>query len=269
MHNNYSPLRYPGGKNKFYNIIESYITKNNSLYYAEAFAGGSSLALKLLINNKVKKIFINDLDKNIYSFWYSVLNFSDELIHLIKKTEITLKEREKQKQILLNSKNILEIGFATLFLNRTNFSGIIKGGPIGGLHQTGKYKIDCRFNKVAIIEKINIINHYKNNIIISNLDAKIFIHNISNEYKKEIFIYIDPPYFVKGKDLYMNFFVKQDHIDLEEALKNIHSPFLISYDDNIFIRDLYKNYIIESKELFYSAGVLKKQGNEILIYKKT
>ena len=140
-----SPLRYPGGKNRIANFIAQVCVDNRiSGLYVEPYAGGASVALFLLFSNVVKKIVINDKDRSIYAFWYSVLHHTDRLCQMIIDTEVNVENWHKQKKVQSRKQyaNLLELGFSTLFLNRTNRSGIISGGIIGGIDQTGEYKID-------------------------------------------------------------------------------------------------------------------------------
>ena len=168
-----SPLRYPGGKNKLAKFIAS-ICKDNNLngHYVEPYAGGASVALFLLLNGYVSSITINDNDRSIYAFWYAAIKKTEELCRLIQITDVTIENWQKLKAIQRNKNKakLLDLGFSTLFLNRTNVSGIIDGGVIGGQRQFGKYKIDCRFNKDEIIKKIRLIASHKHNIEISQLD---------------------------------------------------------------------------------------------------
>ena len=170
-----SPLRYPGGKNKLSSYVQQLIKYNNleKCTYIEPYTGGGAVALRLLFDGVVDNIIINDFDRSIYAFWYSVLNYTDELCSLIEKTPVTMENWFKQRDIQKEKDNVdlLTLGFSTLFLNRTNRSGIIKAGVIGGLNQTGNYKIDCRFNKDNIIEKIKSIANFKEKITLYNLDT--------------------------------------------------------------------------------------------------
>lgn len=153
-----SPLRYPGGKTKLYEYIHSILKLNGMLgqTYIEPFAGGAGLALKLLLNNDVKRIVINDFDYAIYSFWYCVLHKSEQLCDFVCNIPLTLDEWDKQHYIYTHQTEYsqIEIAKAILFLNRTNVSGVITGGMIGGRSQSEKYKIDARFNREKIIKKI-------------------------------------------------------------------------------------------------------------------
>ncbi len=110
--------------------------------------------------------------------------------------------------------NLLNLGFSTLFLNRTNRSGIIKAGVIGGKEQKGEYKLDCRFNKADIIQKIRYIAAHKNDIVLYNLDTEDLIRNVINNLEHKSFIFFDPPYYNKGATLYTNFYKHEDHVSL-------------------------------------------------------
>ena len=161
MSKTYTPLRYPGGKSQFYNQVVEILQSNNitNATYIEPFAGGAGVGLKLLFKGLVDKIIINDIDKALYAFWYTVLNNDEWLVKQITSTDITIEEWEKQRYVYYHqdSCSLSELGFATLFLNRCNRSGILRAGPIGGKKQLGNYKIDCRFNKESLINLIKKI----------------------------------------------------------------------------------------------------------------
>lgn len=256
---NYSPLRYPGGKNKLYPLVKLIINKNgcnscNSIYI-EPFVGGGGLSLALLFNEDVETIVINDYDKAIYSVWRAIMTETDKFINLIKKTPVTIEEWHHQKLIYLNYNNkySLELGFATFFLNRTNRSGILKAGPIGGYSQKGKYKIDCRYNKERLVQKVLRIAENKNKIKLYNYEIRTFIKKIIPLYKN-CFVYFDPPYFNKGKELYQNFFSKQDHEDIASLIKNVKSSWLLTYDNSTTIKEMYKEYDIKKYRVTYSLA---------------
>ncbi|SEN33687.1 DNA adenine methylase [Lihuaxuella thermophila] len=286
--NFWSPLRYPGGKIKVASIVRDILIENEIVgaTYIEPFAGGAGVALYLLFGNYTDKIIINDFDKRIFALWYSILNYSEELIEMIYNTPITIQEWEKHRSIVMNQDediSLLELGFSTLFLNRTNRSGIIKAGPIGGFKQQGKYLIDCRFNKEDLIYKIREINKKKSRIRLYNLDAVEFIKKVVNKQRKKAFIFFDPPYFKKGRELYTNFYSYQDHLALYNEIKKIQKhAWITTYDvaDEIIeiYSDLsYREFIINhsaankgksSELLFCSEGlVLPKSFYSLLITK--
>ena len=265
-----SPLRYPGGKGLLANFLQNVILYNNleGCEYYEPFAGGAGAALQLLKDGIVKKLYLNDADRSIYAFWNSILTNTDQFIDKIKKTSITIEEWKIQKNIYnTEKKDLLSLGFATFFLNRCNRSGIIPtGGPIGGRQQNGIWKIDIRYNKQILISRILKIASFSNKINFSNVDAKKILKNITN--KKNIFIYIDPPYYEKGGDLYLNVFADDDHISLSNIIAGMERKnWLLTYDNCDFIRKIYKKNKIRilSFHLNYSLQD-KKKGQELLIY---
>lgn len=225
----------------------------------------------LLINVHVNNIIINDYDKAIYAFWYSVLNNSDELCNLINNTNITIDEWHKQKEIQDNKieENLLSLGFSTLFLNRTNRSGIIKAGVIGGKEQKGDYKLDCRFNKEDIISKIKFIAEYRDRIQLYNLDTEELIDKVIKKLNRKSFIFFDPPYYNKGASLYTNFYTHNDHLSLANKIKGIkYHSWILTYDNTIEIKDMYTEFVDERYKLNYSVEK-KHKGEEVIFYSRT
>lgn len=264
----YSPLRYPGGKTKIAPLVNLIIEKagiKNGVYI-EPFAGGAGVALSLLLNNKVDTIVINDIDIAIYAFWYSVLNYTEKFVQLIKDTSVTIDEWRKQKEIFIrkNQNNLLELGFATFFLNRTNRSGILKAGPIGGFKQKGNYLIDARFNKSNLIKRVQRIAQYKEKINLYNLEIKDFINKILPKYKNNAFVYFDPPYYNKGHELYINFFKPEDHKVLASLIKNLKIDWMVTYDNVEDVKMIYRGIEQKIFELDYSLA-RKGKNSEIII----
>lgn len=264
-----SPLRYPGGKSSLLPMVSELLRINglSQLPYAEPYAGGCGLALDLLFRGHVSEIHINDIDSSIWSFWHSVLFQTEELADLIEKTPVTKEEWHKQKDIQSNASkcSILALGFATFFLNRTNRSGIIKGaGMIGGMHQNGNYKIDCRYNKINLIRRIRRIAKYKDLIFLTNLDALIFMSNNQSAVPPDTFFCIDPPYYNKGSSLYTSFYSPSDHYGVAEQVMKLDHPWIVTYDNVQEVRDLYANQRQFSFNINYSVQT-KRIGNELLI----
>jgi DNA adenine methylase len=267
----YSPLRYPGGKGKVSNYFKQ-IFRDNYLYdgvYFEPYAGGASVALSLLINEYASKVIINDIDRSIFSFWYSVLYKTNDLCKLIYDTPITISEWEIQKQIQREKflHNELKLGFSTFFLNRTNRSGILNAGIIGGRFQSGDWKIDARFNKNELINRIELIAQYKDRIELHNCDAVKLVRSLRKKLPKKSLIYFDPPYYIKGKDLYLNYYKDSDHGEIANEIKKVNDQkWILTYDDVAPIRNLYSNYRSKAFKLSYSAGNNNKIGQEIMIF---
>lgn len=262
----YTPLRYPGGKGKLSYYIKSLIDENslNDGSYIEPYAGGAGVALELLLQEYVRYIHINDIDIAIYSFWNSILNNTENFSKLVHDTKIDLENWEKQKNILLNSEkhSMLEIGFATFFLNRTNRSGILKAGVIGGKAQLGKWKIDVRFNKKDLLKRIEKIANYSSRIYIYNLDTLDLLKSLPIQAPEKTLLYLDPPYYVKGQGLYRNFYEHDDHVAVMNALNNTNFPYwIVSYDNHEEIKNIYNKFRIKEYDLQYTAHKKRTGGN--------
>ncbi len=266
----YSPLRYPGGKSKLASFISKVCIDNNiKSTYLEPYAGGASVGLHLLLNGIVNDICINDADKSLYSFWFSLVNHSEELLRLIHDSPINMetwracKEIQNQK----DNANILDLAFSTFFLNRTNRSGIIKAGVIGGNDQTGNYKMDSRFNKAALIDRIEHIVCESNRITVTNNDAIDFINLQRNlGVRDDVIAYFDPPYYFKAKSLYMNHYNPEDHKLVAESILAINEfKYIISYDDTEEIKQLYSR--LPSKSYSFTHNIINsRKGEEILFF---
>lgn len=267
----YSPLRYPGGKGKLTPFIASIFEANGHKWetYIEPFAGGAAVGLELLERGLVSDIVINDLDKGIYSFWRAILTETDRFIAEIEKTQINMDEWYKHRDICMNKKSrySFELGFATFFLNRTNRSGIIKGGVIGGKTQQGAWKLDVRFNKTELIKRIRGIAEKRRRIHLYNKDIVSFIKNYISKYSDGAFVYFDPPYFRKGSQLYMNFFDYEDHVRIGKMISDMVScDWMITYDNEPEIERIYEKHHIMKFELNYCVAE-KRRGQELLIFK--
>lgn len=255
----YTPLRYPGGKSKLSPFVKAILKENRLLdgHYAEPFAGGAGVAIELLLTEHVSYIHLNDLNYPLFCFWWSVLNKCDELIAKIKRCKITVPAWKRHKNVIKNHDNHskLDIGFSFFFLNRTNRSGILNGGVIGGYDQTGNWKIDARFNRENLIDRIQKIHSYKDRIKLYNMDACDFISLMKTSLPEKSFIYLDPPYYDKGQRLYDNFYVHSDHIEVRDSISEIRNiPWMVSYDYKPQIVDIYSAYPGYTYDLNYSAA---------------
>jgi len=264
-----SPLRYPGGKSRIFPFVSRLFYENDFIgcSYAEPYAGGCGLALKLLLGEYVSRIYVNDLDRAIFAFWNSVLNRSDNLCKWITEVKVDIPTWRYYKDIYRSpaAHDELELAKATFYLNRTNVSGVITGGMIGGLAQKSKYGLDARFYRAESIEKIQLIASYKDRIELSNMDGIAFIKRLDRR-KERIFIYLDPPYFQKASELYMNHYVERDHQALARYVRRMKKPWMISYDNHDFILQLYGQHakIIHS----LSRGTSNIVGDEVIMFSK-
>ena len=270
MDNFKTPLRYPGGKGALHKFISFILRQNNLIdgFYIEPFCGGAGLAIELLLREYVQHVYLNDADPHIFSFWNSVLNETETFIRLIEDVEICVEEWRRQKHIYDNPEKHtwLKLGFATFFLNRCNRSGILGARPVGGLNQTGVWKIDARFNKKNLIRRIETISFYAERIHVYGYDATYFLKNITKSLPQEkTLVYLDPPYYTMGGELYLNNYSHSDHQDLSWFIKGLPFKWVLSYDNVPQILDMYQNKRSLNINLRYRANQ-RTQGNEIIMF---
>lgn len=268
MPTTHTPLRYPGGKTRLTPYVTEIFTENSLVdgHYIEPYAGGAGLAISLLVNGYARYLHLNDISPSIYAIWHSILNETESVCKYINDVDINMDEWKKQKQIQNenDSSDILSLGLSTLFLNRTNRSGILSAGVIGGNNQTGNYKIDARFNKKALIKKIKLIAFYKSRIKVYNKDAVQFIKETVSKLPQKSLVNLDPPYYIKGQALYPNFYTPKDHKIISEIIRSLEQYWIITYDNVEPIRELYSRFTFLEYKLSYSVQN-KYRGKEILI----
>lgn len=257
-----SPLRYPGGKAVLLPFFKGLIERGGYSSYAEPYCGGAAVALGLLLSESVNTIHINDASRTIWAFWDCVVHRSSRLVQRVRSCSVTMDEWHRQKAVLASEDvDPDDLGFAAFFVNRTSRSGIIgTGGVIGGLKQTGKYKIDARFNKENLISRIELIASYRRRIYLSNLDAVQWIGNLP----PTSFVYFDPPYYNKAEALYPRWYETGDHAAVAAAILGCSNPWVVSYDDCPEIRSLYESVQGASYSLRYTANHARRGGREVI-----
>jgi DNA adenine methylase len=260
----FTPLRYPGGKGKLAAYMKVLLKDNKLLdgEYVEPYAGGAALAMELLFHEYVSRVHINDLSRPIYAFWLSVFNHTDPLCELVRDTPLTIRSWDKQKKIFANQNDNddLALGFATFFLNRTNRSGILNGGVIGGRNQSGLWKIDARFNRNELVHRIEAIAKMKSRVRLTRMDALDFVNEGTLSWPDKTLIYIDPPYYEKGRDLYYDFYKPSDHVRIHKFVTQKLSGrhWVVSYDNVAPIRVLYKG----CQQITYGIGYSARNARE-------
>lgn len=254
-----SPLRYPGGKASYAGFLRKVIEANRSPgVYCEPFAGGAGAALRLLRMEVVSEIYLNDVDPRIFAFWRAVLEETERLKKKIRGVTLDVDEWDRQSKILRDRRHLanatFELGFAALYLNRCNRSGIIAGAaPIGGYNQTGPWGIGARFNPRTLVERISWLEEQRERIHLSNKDAIQFLEQDISGMSAEVFVYLDPPYFRNGHRLYSSSYHPEDHRRLARYMRERDDlMWIMSYDDAGFIRDLYGDFVRDEYRQRYS-----------------
>lgn len=267
-----SPLRYPGGKQVLSRMLSALIkaNKREGGIYVEPYAGGCGAGLHLLFSERISTLMINDADRSIYSFWKAILTKTDAFLEMLRDTPLSVDEWKRQRDVYFGGRRqaSLRLGFATFYLNRCNRSGIIaNGGLIGGRMQSGKWRLDARFNKSGLRQRIERIAMYGERILVSNLDALEFLRRKVNPQgiAEKAFVYLDPPYYAKGSQLYLDYYDPADHSSLAKYLEN-NPPFLwaLTYDNVPPIHKLYRRHRRYPFSLSYSARE-RRIGRELMV----
>lgn len=267
----YTPLRYPGGKARFAPFIASVMAKNglNGGHYLEPYAGGAAVALELLFHGTAEHVHINDFDSAVYDFWVSVTQRPEAILKLLWDTPVTIEQWHYWRDVLRGNIKVGQVkrGFATLFLNRTNRSGILKAGVIGGLQQAGDYRLDARLKKDVLSKRIETIALHADRISVYNEDALELLKRCPKFLPPKSLIYLDPPYYVKGQGLYRNFYEHEDHEKIAVLLQSpkFSRRWVVSYDNVDEIQQMYQAAKALSYGLHYTAQK-RYIGSEIMFF---
>lgn len=262
-----SPLRYPGGKATLAGLFEDLFEclDVDKPTYVEPYAGGAGAGIALLRQDLISRLVINDIDPAVNAFWSSVLCSTDQFIARVASIPLNVDEWKKQRDIYRSGiqADPFDLGVAFFYLNRTNRSGILNGGVIGGLKQEGNYKLDARFNRETLISRIEALGELSDRIDIKNEDGRTIIREYSTD--PNAFLYIDPPYVDAGSKLYLNAFEGRDHQALADIVLEVKAAhWLMTYDVASLIQRLYADNYQCFLDLTYSAN-RKGKAQELLI----
>lgn len=264
-----TPLRYPGGKQRLAPFISEIIRASDLAngHYVEPYAGGAGVAINLLLSGIVSKIHLNDFCKPVHAFWRSILLKTDEFCRRISSASLTVEEWQRQRAVLRSrNANQLDLGFSFFYLNRCNRSGIPSAGLIGGLDQSGDWKMDARFPRNELIHRIEAIAAKKECISLKNWDAEIYLRDYCSQLPKNALIYCDPPYFRKADRLYLNHYKEADHVRIASLIqKSVTLPWVVSYDNSPQILKLYSKRRHFLYDLQYNVATVYK-GKEVFFF---
>jgi DNA adenine methylase len=253
-----TPLRYPGGKQRFAPFISELLHANDLVggHYAEPYAGGAGVAIHLLLAGDVQRVYLNDSSPAVYAFWRSIQRDPDDFCRRIAGASLTVKEWRRQREVLRHPRQAsqLDLGFSLFFLNRCNRSGIPNGGVIGGLNQQGRWKMDARFPRNELIRRVETIAARSSRIFVTNDDAEVFIRRRIPKLPRKTFVYCDPPYYNADR-LYLNHYRPEDHSRLAATIqKHLKRPWLVSYDNVPDIRTYYRQRRCFFHKVHYNAA---------------
>lgn len=267
----YTPLRYPGGKGSFAPLVAQVLSSNGLTggHYLEPYAGGAGLALILLFDGHVDQIHINDVDPAVAVFWRVATKNTLDLIKMVADEPVTIEAWHHWRSVMLGEIAATELhrGFATLFMNRTNRSGILKGGVIGGKAQAGTYKLSARFMRDKLCSRLERIGERASAIHVYEEDARALLLRCHQFLPAQSLVYLDPPYYVKGSGLYRNFYTHEDHLRIAKLLASarFRRPWIVSYDNAEEIRMMYSYARTFSYSLNYTAQE-RYVGSEVMFF---
>lgn len=268
-----SPLRYPGGKGRLAHYFKVLFRTNDLLdaEYVEPYAGGASVALALLFGEYASRIHINDFSRPVYAFWHAVLHDTETLSRRVRDARLTMGEYRRQKAVLQAADDIdlAGLGFAAFYVNRTSRSGIIsdRAGAIGGNDQQGRWRLDARYNRKALVERIQRVARQRHRIRVYNLDAEVMLRTVAAKLPERTLVYLDPPYYRKSQRLYANFYDSDDHAVLAARVLRLRQRWVISYDDVPEVRRLYAGQARRSYDIPYTAAN-RYDGAEVLFFSR-
>jgi len=267
----FTPLRYPGGKGRFAPLITEVLRANHldGGHYFEPFAGGAGVALVLLFDGEVTDVHINDLDPAVAVFWRAATKQAADMIDLVATEPVSMDAWWHWRSVMLGQIDATELqkGFATLFMNRTNRSGILKGGVIGGWEQSGSYKLDARFMRDELCTRLERIGRHAQSIHVYEEDARALLLRCHQFLPLKSLVYLDPPYYVKGSGLYRNFYEHSDHARIAGLLGStrFRRPWIVSYDNTEEIKLMYHYARAFDYELHYTAQS-RYMGSEVMFF---
>jgi DNA adenine methylase len=238
--------------------------------YAEPFAGGAGIAWELLRSGVASSVRLNDANRALFAFWHSVLYETDRLCRLVENESITIDRWIHHKRVLADESesDFVNLGFSFFFLNRCNRSGIIsRGGVIGGLEQSGRWKMDARFNRAALVARVREIASFRDRVELSCRDALDFMTECEVIRNGSALVYIDPPYFVQGRRLYMDYYKTADHEKLARFVASrCEAPWVVSYDAVPEVRALYIGMFSKFRYSLQYSAARAYQGQELFVF---
>lgn len=264
-----SPLRYPGGKARLANFVKLLMMRNRLVgtEYVEPYAGGASVALSLLFEEYASHIHINDLSRSLYAFWRCALDDTEALCARITHARFDVDEWDKQRAVQSEpDADDLDLAFSAFFLNRTSRSGIISGsGIIGGRDQVGAWKMHARFHPENLVRRIRKIGRFRSRITLTCVDARDYLIDNLPEIGDNCFVYLDPPYYLKGSHLYENFYEHEHHAEIAQLVQELKVPWIVSYDAVSPIKTLYSGFRSSRYSLSYTAA-RRYNGAEVMFF---
>ncbi len=243
-----SPFRYPGGKTWLVPLVRRWLGSctKPAKHLAEPFAGGAIIALSALFDRLTEKITLIERDVNVGSVWQIIVNGdAPELAKRIIDFNCTEANALKVLKNEYLPDDILSRAFATIVRNRVQRGGIM--APGASLMRNGENGrgVASRWYPETLRNRLLDLHLLHMSIQFHSGDGIKFIEN--NATNEDISWFIDPPYTVAGRRLYLHSDI--DHEELFEATSKIEGRFMMTYDNNEQIRRLARKHHFEVAEV--------------------
>lgn len=263
-------IRYPGSKEKLaaelWRLFPDAITSSlfsaaNRWEYREPFFGAGAIGFKILkhIHHRCR-VWLNDVDADLVCMWQAVHSQPYQFCKLVHNFTPTVERfYEYKERDGVDDADPVERGFRKLALHRMSVSGFgaMSGGPIGGRsQQSSQYTVSCRWNPERIKRDVVRLNELLSSFDELRITAGDFEPLLINA-GEETFIYLDPPYFKKGEQLYKHNLSPLDHSRLAGAVRECMAHWVVSYDDHPEIRRLYSWAKFHDLYITYTNAVAK------------
>jgi len=253
-----TPLRYPGGKSKAIKTLSPWFPQVIS-EYREPFIGGGSLAIDFTKSNPDVPVWINDLYVPLYNFWIQLRDRGEELSERVREEkQRTLDEGEndkvtaKAKELFnkykeeIDTYDDFEKAVAFFIMNKCSYSGLTENSTFSQTASNSNFSL-VGADKLAKFSRL--IKDWK----ITNLDYSELMksHGSSNT-----FIFLDPPYDIKdflygkNREMHKSF----DHERFANDVYNCIHKFMITYNVNDRLKELYSGYNLKEWKLRYSMA---------------
>jgi DNA adenine methylase len=231
------------------------------------------MGLEVIANiRQAASVWINDLDPGMFAVWSSVVYHRQQLEQLVAAFNPTVDAFYRLKECDGNLTGDMAVDAANkIALHRMSVSGFgaMAGGPIGGRSQQSGYTVGCRWSPASIITAIrraySILAPFRQRLRITNLHFRELIAGACDN----VLIYLDPPYYVKGGQLYAHNMSHDEHVELASLLRETPADWRLSYDDCKEIRDLYSWADFQELEIRYTNAVTDKKrpkNRELLVF---
>lgn len=248
-----SPIKWVGGKSKLLKVLLPLIPEHKG--YVEAFGGAGWL---LFGKEKSKWEVLNDLDNNLMNLWEVVKNDKDKFISSFEYVLVSRKTFNEYKEIYKTKsyKDKIHQAHVLYYLLK---AGVGASLPDGGGCGFGIAKDNSRLRLEDVEQDISNAYERLKKVTIENRDFKNIIKSFDSE---DTFFYLDPPYRATARSSYpVGDFTDEMYEELHKYCKEMKGKFLLTINDDEYIRELFKEFKIIDHDVYY--GISKQDKGRV------